>query len=92
MNFGKHVFKQTVDDQPDVCNQSKLVNGKRQKLTIDEFISNIKKQVIRAYTIQINENDNGTIIVGKQVKHALEDSGENTWYFGQVISQVFNSI
>lgn len=66
LNFQKHVLKQTVDDQSDVYNQSTLVNGKRQKLIIDEFISNIKKRVRRAYTIQINENDNGTIIVFKK--------------------------
>lgn len=66
LNFQKHVLKQTVDDQSDVYNQSTLVNGKRQKLIIDEFISNIKKSVRRAYTIQINENDNGTIIVFKK--------------------------
>ncbi|XP_071149165.1 uncharacterized protein [Mytilus edulis] len=88
LNFRKHVLKQTVDDQSDVYNQSSIVNGKRQKFTIDKFTSNIKKLVRRAYTIQINENDNDTIIVGKKVKHGFEESAETKWYFGQVISQV----
>ncbi|XP_053392120.1 uncharacterized protein LOC128554835 [Mercenaria mercenaria] len=90
LHFRKTVLDQKCSDKT-AFKMSKTVDGKNVSLTVDELSQNVKKLVRKAYEIDINENPENQVLVGKKVKHAFEQKDqpdEKVWYIGKVISQV----
>ncbi|XP_060592795.1 uncharacterized protein LOC132747429 [Ruditapes philippinarum] len=95
LNFRKNVLKQnpTSDDMKNVYRFSKNENQRNQKLSVDELAVNLKKLVQHAFTIEPQRNDEDeqrrALLVGKTVKHKFIEDGDEKWWKGTVISQVF---
>ncbi|KAH3871091.1 hypothetical protein DPMN_034285 [Dreissena polymorpha] len=90
LRFRKNVFKQKAD--PDVFAFSKVIDGKRVNLSVEELRANVYKLVRGAFDIQKpgpGGDANGSLLVGKRVKQKfLDDRGNEFWSLGNVISQV----
>jgi hypothetical protein len=62
-------------------------------LSVDDLAVNLKKLVQHAFTIEPQRNDEDeqrrALLVGKTVKHKFIEDGDEKWWKGTVISQVF---
>jgi hypothetical protein len=71
----------------------KTDNEKNEILSVEELTKNVKKLVRHAFTIERQPNDGEAppqvLLVGKTVKHKFIEHGQEIWWQGQVISQVF---
>jgi hypothetical protein len=88
LRFRKHVFEQKADSS--VYAFSKVVDGKRVNLSVDQLKANVMKLVREAFDIHTSNHDvSGSLLVGKRVKQKFFDtSGNAFWSLGKVISQV----
>lgn len=88
LRFRHHVLQQEPDNKA-VFNFTKLEDGKRRNLTIDELSDNVKQLVKNA---QVKDQDQGGhrhVLVGRRVRHRFDTgNGVLNWYNGKVISQV----
>ena len=91
LRFRKNILQQATKDKT-VFNFTKADGrGKRVDVTLHEMTENVKQLVREAYSVQsdVGGAKTGIEIVGKQVKHKFSENGQEVWYEGQVISQVF---
>ena len=92
LRFRKNVLKQNVKDSC-VYAMSKTVNGKCNKLSIQQLTDNVKT-LVKGAILTDNQNHDGDtsspIIVGKNIRHAQTVNNEKVWFSGKVISQVSN--
>lgn len=89
LRFRKEILNQKTKE-PSVYNFTKLVNGKRISLSIEELTINVKKLLSHAFTIdeQQVKDKQVSLLVQKRVKHKFLEDDKEIWYTGKVISQV----
>lgn len=85
LRFRKDVFKQ-VCDKDNVYAFSKLINGKRVNLSVEELKLNVLCLIEHSYKTPPPEQPH--ILVGKKVEHKWIEDNIPKWYKGTVISQV----
>lgn len=86
--FRKNVFQQK--SEPITYAFSKVVNGKRVMLSVEELKRNALKLIDVDHNVPSPDNSDPHLLVGKRTEHRFldKDSTTSTWYNGRVISQV----
>ena len=85
LRFRKDVFKQ-VCARKDVYTFSKLVDGKRVPLSIEELKDNVVHLIGEGFNTPPEQEH---FLVGKSIEHKWLNNDEPKWYTGKVISQVY---
>ena len=67
---------------------SKKVGNRRVDLSVEELAENVKSLVRHALTINTEDNDDGPIVVGHDIKMKFDKDNGSEWYKGHVISKV----
>jgi len=88
IRFRKNVFSQKADSV--LFSFSKMIDGKRSNLSVEDLTVNVKKLVKSAFdTPPPTNSSNNCLLVGKRIKQKfVDDDGKEFWSPGKVISQV----
>jgi hypothetical protein len=94
LKFRKEVLhlKPKDNDLKNVFSFSKLVDGKRVQLSLDELTQNVKSLVSHALKIPSTDDSDGPVLVGMNVRMRFQTDDGTNWYKGYVISKVVQFI
>ncbi|WAR22590.1 hypothetical protein MAR_016564 [Mya arenaria] len=92
LNIRRYILAQKpnkTDEYKDIYSFSKLVNGQRKPLSVEELVIQVKRLVRHAYSVERksadnNNNNNMPLLKGKAIEHKFMVDGEETWYNGTV--------
>lgn len=88
LRFRQHVLKQEPEDKS-VFSFTKVEDGKRRPLTVEELMDNVKVLVINARVRDQEQGIHRHVLVARRVRHLFDNGhGEQNCYNGKVISQV----
>ena len=90
LRFRNKVLHQAPKDDnlKDVYSVTKKVGNKRVNLSVEELTEKVKSLVRHVFSIVTENNDDGPVLVVRDIKMKFETDGGSDWCKGHVISKV----